>query len=122
MLKYVFFEKDTPPICALIGLADNPNAIQIIAFQNLLTFLIKNCQVTEFWIDKKHLNDAYGAAILNVTHKGDFLKKAITAKVIICDNDSRTYWKKEVNEYAPLYSGIIPLKSRNDNKGASMQK
>lgn len=116
LLKYVFLKNDTSGICALIGLSDNPNAIQIIAFQSLLSFLVDKCQVTEFWIDKKHWNDAYGAAILNVTHKGDFFKKAITAKVIICANDNRTYWKKEVDEYAPLYSGIIPLKSSNNDE------
>lgn len=116
LLKPVFFKKVTPSICALIGLVDKPNAIQLIAFQSLLKFLVDKCQVTEFWIDKKHWNDAYGASILSITHKGDFLKKAITAKVIICANDNKTYWKKEVNEYAPLYSRIITLKSNKDER------
>ena len=116
LLIPVFLKKDTPIVCTLIELDDKPNAIQLIAFQSLLKFLVDKCQVTEFWIDKKHWNDAYGASILSITHKGDFLQKAVTAKVIICANDNKTYWKKEVNKYAPLYFGTITLKSNNNDE------
>ena len=101
------FKISKPHVCALTGLHDNPSAIHLIAFENLLRFLIDTCHVRQFWIDKKHWNHAYGAVLINLIA----VNTGVSASVMVCADDDKHAWEHTVEAYEPFYSGIIALAS-----------
>lgn len=101
-------KKDKERKCALCSLGSSANALQLVVFESLLSYLSETYQIKEFWIDEKSCNTAYGAVLAKFcAHMSSY---APSAKVVVSVNeDEPETWDRCIKEYVPPYFSVVNL-------------
>lgn len=101
-------KKDMERKCALCGLGNDANALQLVVFESLLAYISETYQLKEFWIDEKSCNTPYGAVLAKwCAQRSNY---GPSAKVVVCvKEDEPDGWEKCVREYVPPYFSVVNL-------------
>ena len=92
--------------CALLGLSNNANALQLICFKGLLEYLSGRHGVKEYLIDEKSCNTPYGAILAMYCTEREFYGHV--AKVAVNHNMNEVdQWDSYIKKYVPPYSSVI---------------
>lgn len=99
-------ETETERKCALCALGKEANALQLVIFESLLSYLCEAYQVKEFWIDEVSSNTAYGAVLAKFCAQKSLYGPS--AKVVVSLNEDDTEkWNNCIGSYVPPYSSVI---------------
>ena len=89
--------KDKDRKCALCGLGNEANALQLVVFESLLAYISEIYQLKEFWIDEKSWcaqRSNYGPS----------------AKVVVrVKEEEPEKWENCISDYVPPYSSVVNL-------------
>ena len=93
--------------CALCSLGNTANALQLVVFESLLTYLSDTYKIKEFWIDEKSCNTVYGAVLAKFCVQRLY---GPSAKVVVCvQEDEPDAWNSCIREYVPPYYSVVNL-------------
>lgn len=103
--------------CALWSLGNEANALQLVVFESLLTYLSEIYQLKEFWIDEKSCNTPYGAVLAKwCAQRSNY---GPSAKVVVRVNEEeQDAWNSCIREYVPPYCSVVNLGIESDERAA----
>ena len=101
-------KRDKERKCALCGLGNEANALQLVVFESLLAYISEIYQLKEFWIDEKSCNTAYGAVLAKwCAQRSNY---GPSAKVVVrVKEEEPEKWDNCISEYVPPYYSVVNL-------------
>ncbi len=101
-------KRDKERKCAVCGLGNEANALQLVVFESLLAYISEIYQLKEFWIDEKSCNTPYGAVLAKwCASRSNY---GPSAKVVVrVKEEEPEKWGNCISEYVPPYYSVVNL-------------
>ena len=96
-------------VCCLISLNENPTIRQINLFNCFLKYLVRECEIREFWIDEKTCNTPYADALL------EFDRMPLIKVFMPIGEGKEDAWENFTGKYKSKFSNIMGISSFDAN-------